>query len=842
MKQKRYSKNILCIIYFLLLFSTASARNLYVSTTGSNAKDGLSWTNSKQTLAQAVGIATEGDQIWVAAGTYSQTTGINVTIKGVSIYGGFAGFESNLEDRNWLTNKTFINNTGYATNSRLFLIGAGTGVDASNFILDGFILQNGYSNAGGAVSFSGSLSTNMTVSNCIFRNNRSTANSGAIVVLGGNIVSFNNCLFENNEAAGSASIATILGTAKFYNCTFVNNKSSLTSSTAMYLNGTNALVNCIFWNNQNNDGSLSTISTTAATTIDHVASDININYAINSVVFNQNTNPQAQRVINIIQPYLHFGIGSKLKDRRMRFVIDGKTVREFTIQLADGNPDALVFSDVSSFIGKNLRIEVDSFPNPAVLNNIIEADEVPGASVMYQEKYRPQFHFSPRRGWVGDPNGLVYYLGEYHLFYQYNPYGLKWGNMHWGHAVSKDLVHWKEFPITLYPPKFGDDPYSGSAVVDKNNATGFKTGKDDPLVLLYGSTGRGICLSYSNDSGRTFVEYSANPILKGGGGDPKVIWHEPTQQWVMITDKKLLKVNPIAQDWLNLYDCGFDFYTSTDLKNWTHQSRIEDYRECPELFKLPIDGDTARTKWVVYSNTTPSLSTVNLRVGGRYVLGSFDGKIFTEETAKLQFNFGNAYGAAQTFNNVSETDGRRINIGCAFGVQMPGMPFDQMMTFPTELTLHSTEEGIKLYALPVKEIESLYVSSFNFPDVQLTPQSTVLPGVNGDLFDISAEFIVGTETNELGLNIRGIPIVYNVVTNQLICGNRSATLQPIGGTIKLRILVDRTSIEIFANDGRVYMPMAVVPKDVERSISAFSKVGGAKIKMLTVNILKSAWE
>jgi len=842
MKQKRYSKNILCIVYFLLLLSTTSARTIYVSTSGVKTNDGLTWRNPKQTLAQALEIAIARDQIWVKKGTYPQTASVNVTLKNISIYGGFEGSENTLAERDWVTNTTILNNTGTGTNSRLFLIGAGTGVDASSFLLDGFIVQNGYSNSGGAVSFSGSLSTNMIVRNCTFRNNRSIVNSGAIVVVAANSVSFYSCLFENNEAVGFASVATILGTGKFYNCTFVNNKSGTANSTVLYLNGSNMLVNCIFWNNQNSDGSLSTISTSTATTVDYIASDVEVPIATNSFTFNQIVDPQALRDISIVHPYLYLPIGNNLKDRRMRFKVDGKTVREFTIQLADGNPDALVFSDVSSFIGKNLHIEVDSFPNPAVLNNIIEADDVPGASVMYQEKYRPQFHFSPRRGWVGDPNGLVYYLGEYHLFYQINPYGLKWGNMHWGHAVSKDLVHWKEFPITLYPPKFGDNPYSGSAVVDKNNVTGFKTGKDDPLVLLYGSTGRGICLSYSNDSGRTFVEYSANPILKGGGGDPKVIWHEPTQQWVMITDKKLLKVNPIAQDWLNLYDCGFDFYTSTDLKNWTHQSRIEDYRECPELFNLPIDGDTARTKWVVYSNTTPSLSTVNLRVGGRYVLGSFDGKIFTEETAKLQFNFGNAYGAAQTFNNVSDTDGRRINIGCAFGVQMPGMPFDQMMTFPTELTLHSTEEGIKLYALPVKEIESLYVSIFNFPDVQLTPQGTVLPGVNGDLFDISAEFIVGTETNELGLNIRGIPIVYNVVTNQLICGNRSATLQPIGGTIKLRILVDRTSIEIFANDGRVYMPMAVVPKDVERSISAFSKVGGAKIKMLTVNILKSAWE
>jgi len=841
MKIKKETKSIFALLLAFSFISVLSAKNIYVSTTGAGAKDGLSWSNPKQTLAQAVSIAVEGDQIWVKSGTYSQITSVNVTLKNISIYGGFAGTESTLAERNWVINKTILNNTGATTATRVFLIGAGTGTNASNFTLDGFTVQNGYSNAGGAISFSGALSTNMIVRNCTFRNNRSTVNSGAIVIVAGNSVSFYSCLFENNESTGSASVATILGTGKFYNCTFVNNKSGSLSSTVLYLNGANELKNCILWNNQNSDGSFSTVSTTTATLIDHIASDFAIPTATNSFIFNQIIVPPALRELSIVHPYLHFPIGNNSKDRRMRLVVDGKTMREFTIQLTDSTPDAVVYSDLSNFIGKNLRIEVDSLPNTALLNSIVEADELPGAIDMYHEKYRPQFHFSPRRGWVGDPDGLVYYMGEYHLFYQLNPYGVKWGNMHWGHAVSKDLVHWTELPIALYPPKFGDDPYSGSAVVDKKNATGFKTGANDPLVLLYGSTGRGICLSYSNDSGRTFTEFSGNPVLKGGGGDPKVIWHEPTQQWVMVADRKLLKANPTSLDWLGLYDCGFEFYTSTDLKTWTHQSRIEDYRETPELFKLPIDGDTTRTKWVVYSNTTPSLSTTKLRVGGRYVLGSFDGKVFTEETAKLQFNCGNAYGAAQSFNNIPEVDGRRINLGCAFGVEMPGMPFDQMMTFPTELTLHTTDEGTQMFALPVKEIESLYVNTLNFPDLALTSQGTVLPGVDGDLFDISAEFLVGTEPLQLGLNVRGTPIGFNVITNQLICGDLSATLKPIAGVIKLRILVDRTSIEIFANDGRVYMPVAVLPNDIDRSISAFSRIGGAKIKALTVNTLKSAW-
>jgi len=566
---------------------------------------------------------------------------------------------------------------------------------------------------------------------------------------------------------------------------------------------------------------------------------INIDAISQSTVIREE--PKVQREINIGHTYLHFPIGSESKDRRVRIVVDGKIVRDFMIQLTDGKSDTEVFSDVSSFKGKKLSIEIEHCSNPTILNKIVESDDLPGMSNMYQEKYRPQFHFSPRRGWVGDPNGLVYSGGEYHLFFQHNPYGLKWGNMHWGHAVSKDMVHWKELPIALYAPTFGDNPYSGSAIVDKNNIAGFKTGVEDPIILFYTSTGRGTCLTYSNDKGRTFTEFSGNPVMRSGGGDPKVFWHEASKQWVMITSKTLGVVVPATFDRFGKSECGFEFYTSSDLKSWKHQSRIEDYWECPELFELPVDGDKSHTKWVVYSNTTPSLYAGGVRAGGRYVIGSFDGNKFTEESAKLQFNFGNAYGAAQSYNNIPVTDGRRINVGCAFKAHMPGMPFEQMMNFPTELTLKTTEEGPRLFALPVKEIESLYVKTIKFPNLALTPQGTLLSGVEGDLFDINAEFTIGTKTEELGLNVRGIPVLVNLVNNQLICGDRTASLKPMGGKIKLRILVDRTSFEIFANDGRVYMPLAVIPKDENRSISAFSKGGEVKTNVLTVNLLKSAW-
>ena len=544
---------------------------------------------------------------------------------------------------------------------------------------------------------------------------------------------------------------------------------------------------------------------------------------------------------------LHFPVKNGAEKRVVTVSVDGAQMRRFDIELADTDADWWAPLDVSAWAGKKLSVVADTLPvGSQALDTLRQSDTLLDAEDLYHESLRPQFHFSPRRGWVGDPNGLVYYRGEYHMFFQNNPYGTKWGNMHWGHAVSKDLLHWQELPVTLYPPKWKDYPFSGSAVVDKDNTAGFKQGPENPIVIIFPSTRRGICLSYSTDGGRTFTEYSENPLSNKFGGDPRVFWHEATRRWVMITCK-ILKFSPEAPPgspgWLNKNPTtSFEFYSSADLKHWKRHSGLEDCWECPDLFELPVDGDRSRSKWILMPNHTPSLYAQGKHATGRYIIGSFDGREFKPESDRLQFNFGNAYGAAQSYNNIPADDGRRINVGCAFNTRMPRMPFSQMMNFPTELTLRITEEGPRLFALPVKEIETLYASTRKMDSVPLTPNGTVLPGVDGDLFDISAEFAIGAETERVGFNIRGVPVTFNAKTNQLTCDDRTAPLKPVAGKIKLRFLVDRTSIEIFANAGRVYMPMAANPKDEERSIAVFAKGAGAKVTALTVNALRSAWE
>jgi fructan beta-fructosidase len=532
--------------------------------------------------------------------------------------------------------------------------------------------------------------------------------------------------------------------------------------------------------------------------------------------------------LKLEKKYLNFPVKSEAPKRRTKLIIDGKTAREFEIELADDEPDFWVFLDVSMFKGRNATIEVDELDKKSkALALICQDDTIKGSENLYQEKYRPQFHFSSRRGWNNDPNGLVYYKGEYHLFYQHNPYGWKWGNMHWGHAVSRDLVHWEELPIALYPHKFGDWCFSGSAVVDMNNTAGFKTGDEDVLVAAYTSTGRGESIAYSNDCGRTFTDYEGNPVVKHRGRDPKVIWYEPGNHWVMAVYDELDDSRGIA------------FYTSTDLKQWERESRIDGYYECPEIFELPVDGDKNNKKWVVYA------------ADGGYAIGAFDGKVFTTESGKHRFNYGNCFYASQTFNNIPPQglcplnpkrteDGRRIQI--AWGqIGRPDMPFNQMMNFPVELTLRDTEEGIRMFAEPVNEIEKLRDKKHAWENKTLKEGENLLEGISGELFDIHAEFVL-ENASEFGFVIRGIPVTYNAREQQLTCKESQAPLKPQNGKIRLRILVDRTSIEIFGNDGGIYMPIGVIPPDENRSLEVFSKGGSVKVNSLNVYELHSAWK
>jgi sucrose-6-phosphate hydrolase SacC (GH32 family) len=278
------------------------------------------------------------------------------------------------------------------------------------------------------------------------------------------------------------------------------------------------------------------------------------------------------------------------------------------VALTANDIDYWVVADLSQWQGQQIQIRTRQYSghNPSLLDRITFADDILDSDDLYDEPLRSQFHFTTKRGWINDPNGLVYYDGEYHLFYQHNPYGWDHSrndyNKTWGHAISTDLVHWTEQPGAIHPDHLGPI-YSGSSVVDHHNTTGFQTGGEKPILCIYTSAGGrspwskgnkfAQSIAYSNDRGRTFHTYEGNPVqpnLDYINRDPKAVWHEPSAQWVIV---------------LHFDERAMAFFTSSDLKTWELQSELESeiLVDCPELFELPVDGNKQNKKWVLYGGS-----------------------------------------------------------------------------------------------------------------------------------------------------------------------------------------------------------------------------------------------
>lgn len=518
----------------------------------------------------------------------------------------------------------------------------------------------------------------------------------------------------------------------------------------------------------------------------------------------------ASKEFELTKPYLLLPIKTGEKPTRVSVVIDGNVVREFGAELAPGNDVTFwAFLDVTQFHGK--RATVKAATADQTLEQIVQADSIPSLSKPYEEALRPQFHFSQRVGWNNDPNGLVYYDGQWHLYFQHNPYGWNWGNMHWGHAVSRDLVHWEQLPIAIYNHQYGDWAFSGGALVDENNPAGWQRGKEKVIVASYTSTGRGECLAYSNDRGKTFVEFEGNPVVRHTGRDPKIIWFEPGQHWVMA-----------VYDEPDQHNQRIAFYSSTDLKQWKLESTLPGYFECPEIFELPVDGDQNNTRWVVFA------------ADAKYALGKFDGKTFVpDQEGKHQLHYGPYY-ASQTFSNAP--DGRRIQIGWV-KIDMPGMPFNQTFSFPHELTLRTTTDGIRMFAEPVREIATIHRQRHVATNQKLTSSKPFMLDVSGELFDVRATFAIDN-AGQIGLDIGGNRITYNTKTKEL----NGTKLEPVDGKITLQVLVDRPMIEICGNNGRVTITSPRTTHGNVASISAFADGGDATLVSLEVHELASIWK
>jgi len=434
----------------------------------------------------------------------------------------------------------------------------------------------------------------------------------------------------------------------------------------------------------------------------------------------------------------------------------------------------------------------------------------------FDEPLRPQYHFTAEKGWLNDPNGLVYFNGEYHLFFQYNPFGTEWGNMTWGHAVSKDLLHWSQLPNAVEPDALGTI-FSGSAVVDRANTSGFGAKGKPPVVLIYTAAGGtndaskgqsfSQCLAYTTD-GRMFTKFAGNPAIphiEGENRDPKVFWHAETRSWVLA---------------LYLDGDRYAIFRSPDLKKWIRSGDVTmpGSSECPDFFELGVGG---KKYWVFWS------------ANGRYRLGTFDGYKFTPTTEPLESNFGANCYADQTYD--SAPGGRRIQFGWMRDGHYPGMPFNQQMTIPRELTLRSTPEGPRLSVMPVRELTSLRSRSIFSGPVDVVEPRRILTGT--DLLEVRATI---RRDRSASLKFGEASVSYDAGTHTVHCQGGSARVAPAGKTLDLIVYLDRTTVEVFADHGLVSMPFCFVPKAPPSELVVASGADGAAFEKLEVWELKSA--
>lgn len=481
--------------------------------------------------------------------------------------------------------------------------------------------------------------------------------------------------------------------------------------------------------------------------------------------------------IKVNSKYLNIPVSHKTDRRRLTLTAKGEDTLSVVVRIAASAPDYWVFKDVSRYKGKKLELNYDG--SKQALENIVQSDSIFGAAAMYREENRPQFHFTARRGWINDPNGLVWHNGLYHLYYQHNPFEREWENMTWGHATSPDLLHWTEHDDVLFPDRLGT-MYSGSAVFDEHNTSGFGTEKCPPLVYAYTadrSDRETQCIAYSLDGGMTLQKYEGNPVIDSHDKwqthdtrDPRLLWYATGKHWVLV---------------LNERD-GHSIYSSSNLKDWAFESHVTGFWECPDLFELPVDGNPDNTRWVMYgaSNT--------------YMIGSFDGKTFKPEGGKYRFCTGTIY-AAQTISHVP--DGRRIQIGWG-RVSHPGMPFNGMMLLPTELKLRTTSDGIRLTSQPVSEVQSLLENVFSSSDVLTADAANRMlePLRQRDGLHLTFTLHLNHRTSA-GLSLSGRNILDYDSNFNTINGQFYSPQDPTSMDLTADIYIDRTSVEVFIDDG-----------------------------------------
>ena len=561
-------------------------------------------------------------------------------------------------------------------------------------------------------------------------------------------------------------------------------------------------------------------------------------------------------IVHIVHPthYILLPIEEEADESQVRLDTGNATDTDMDIRLAQTKVDYFVpFALPADTKAATLRIQRKS-KDALCWEEIRLSDTFDTANT---DKFRPVYHHTPLYGWMNDANGLVYKDGEYHLYYQHNPYGSKWGNMHWGHSVSKDLMHWEHLAPAIARDTLGHI-FSGSSIVDQENVAGYGAGS---ILAYYTSAsdknGQIQCLAYSKDNGRTFTKYEKNPVLRPSDGlkdfrDPKVFWYAPESKWVMIVSA----------------DKEMRFYDSHNLKDWNYLSSFgEGYGvqpcqfECPDMVELPVDGDINHKKWALIVNVNPGCY-----FGGsatEYFIGDFDGTKFicdNQPNVTKWMDWGKDHYATVTWSDAP--DNRRIAIAWMSNWQyandVPTSQYRSPNSIPRDLSLFAIDGGIYLQSAPSPELLKLRgVSkkrSFKVNGTRivkdLIPNNEGAYEIELSLKNQQAEIIGFRLYNDKG---EEVDMQYDMKEKKFSMDRRKSgevnfnenfpmlTWTAIEGDkdeMKLRLFVDRSSVEAFGDGGRFAMTNQVFPSEPYNHISFYSKGGAYKVDSFVVYKLK----
>ena len=560
--------------------------------------------------------------------------------------------------------------------------------------------------------------------------------------------------------------------------------------------------------------------------------------------------------INTNQRYLLLPVEEVMPDVRVSMIVNNKEVNVADVRLAVNRVDYFVPLDLSDYAGKNILLKFKLGSNDPIRGKLsaVCCKEMKLSDTFdtgNREKFRPTYHFSPLYGWMNDPNGMVYKDGEYHLFYQHNPYGSKWGNMHWGHAISKDLINWEHRPDAITPDALGTI-FSGSAVVDTDNTAGFGAGA---IVAIYtqNSDRQVQSIAYSTDNGRSFTKYENNPVLTSDARDfrdPKVFWHKETQRWIM-----LLAVGQEMQ-----------IFSSSNLKDWAFESSFGEGQgahggvwECPDLFELPVDG-TNEKKWVLLCNLNPGGP-----FGGsatQYFVGTFNGKEFVNESpSKTKWmDWGKDHYATVTWSDAP--DNRRIAIAWMSNWQYANdvstSQYRSPNSVPRDLSLFTVDGETYLQSAPSPELLKLRdISKKRSFKVNGTRTIKDMIAGNEGAYEIELT-IENQHADVIGFrlyNDKGeeVDMQYDMKEKIFSMDRRKSgdvgfnenfpmltwtAIESGKDELKLRLFVDKSSVEAFGDGGRFVMTNQVFPSEPYTHIDFYSKGGAYKVDSFVIYKLK----